>query len=350
MVSWESKTSRPGSAAGGVLPVVGEGDDLAGLFGLGDVGVGVDHLGGGVVLGEEGQHGAGALGAAGHVVLFQHGLVAVVADGVEVAVEPGLAGGQPERAQRGDQPGQQLAGWTRGGRARSRCPGGWPWAARSARGRTPARRRRRARRRGGRGACGRTWPAAASRSTARRSAPGSTGSRPGRPARAGPARPMAGNSSSSPAWSQGSVGGSAGQPRSAAALTGSSRGGRPAAALVAAGQPGQPLGVEDLPDRLRRHRQALGGQRGGDLGDAVPGRPQFQHPVAQRRRWPCAVPSGPAWSRRTGSACPCAAGWPSGARWRWSSRTGRRPRRRASRRRSRRAAPRTGAAPRRRVR
>jgi len=41
-------------------------------------------------------------------VLFQHRVVAVVADGVEVAVEPGLAGGQPERPQRGDQPGQQF--------------------------------------------------------------------------------------------------------------------------------------------------------------------------------------------------------------------------------------------------
>jgi hypothetical protein len=41
-------------------------------------------------------------------VLFQDGLVAVVADGVEVAVEPGLPGGQPERAQRADQAGQQF--------------------------------------------------------------------------------------------------------------------------------------------------------------------------------------------------------------------------------------------------
>ena len=99
---------QAGIAAGGLLPVVREGDDLGGLLGLGDVGVGVHHVRGGVVLGEEGQHGAGALGAAGDVVLFQHGLVAVVADGVEVAVEPGLAGGQPERPQRLDQPGQQF--------------------------------------------------------------------------------------------------------------------------------------------------------------------------------------------------------------------------------------------------
>jgi len=61
-----------------------------------------------VVLGEERQDGAGALGAAGDVVLFQDGLVAVVADGVEVAVEPGLAGGQAERPQRLDQAGEQF--------------------------------------------------------------------------------------------------------------------------------------------------------------------------------------------------------------------------------------------------
>jgi hypothetical protein len=42
-----------------------------------------------------------------------------------------------------------------------------------------------------------------------------------------------------------------------------------AAALVAAGQPGQPIGLEDLPDRLGGDRQAVGGERTGDLGDAV---------------------------------------------------------------------------------
>ena len=51
-------------------PVVGKGDDLPCLVGFGDVRVGTDHLGRGVVLGEEGQHGSGALGAGGHVVLF----------------------------------------------------------------------------------------------------------------------------------------------------------------------------------------------------------------------------------------------------------------------------------------
>ena len=91
-----------------MLPVVSEGDDLGGLPGFGDVGVGVDHVAGGVVLGEEGEHGTGALGAPGDVMLFQDGLVAVVADGVEVAVEAFLAGRQAEGPQRADQPGQQL--------------------------------------------------------------------------------------------------------------------------------------------------------------------------------------------------------------------------------------------------
>ena len=61
-----------------------------------------------MILGEEGQDGAGALGASGDVVLFQDGLVTVVADSVEVAVEPCFTGGQAERPQRLDQPGQQL--------------------------------------------------------------------------------------------------------------------------------------------------------------------------------------------------------------------------------------------------
>ena len=75
------------------MPVVGEGEDLTGLLGLGDLGVGVDHLGAGVVLGEEGEHGAGALGAARHVVFLQHGVGAVVTDGVEIEVETfGTAG------------------------------------------------------------------------------------------------------------------------------------------------------------------------------------------------------------------------------------------------------------------
>ncbi len=90
---------QAGLGSGGRFPVVGEGDDLAGLLGLGDVGVGVDHLSGGVVAGEEGEHRAGALGPGGHVVLFQDRVVAVVADGVEVAVEAFLAAGQAKGAQ-----------------------------------------------------------------------------------------------------------------------------------------------------------------------------------------------------------------------------------------------------------
>src|SRR4029450_2893782 len=123
---------------------------------------------------------------------------------------------------------------------------------------------------------------------------------------------MAGNSNSSPAWSHGRRA-LVGQAASGAALTGSRRAGLPrrpssrrghpgrpsglrswptvwggtrraargggparvqagraaAAALVAAGQPGQPIGLEDLPDRLGGDRQAVGGERTGDLGDAV---------------------------------------------------------------------------------
>src|SRR5204863_8501049 len=64
--------------AGGVFPVVAEGDDVPALGGLGQVGVGVDEVVGAGVLGEEGGHGRGPLGAGGHVVLFQHGVVAPV--------------------------------------------------------------------------------------------------------------------------------------------------------------------------------------------------------------------------------------------------------------------------------
>jgi len=69
---------------------------------------------------------------------------------------------------------------------------------------------------------------------------------------------------------------------------------RAAAALIAAAQSRQPLGIQDLPDGLRRDRHPLAGQRGGDLGDAVPGGAQLQCPGAQRpgglarsfRAWP----------------------------------------------------------------
>ncbi len=42
-------------------------------------------------------------------MLFQYGFAAGAADGVEVAVEPVVAGGQAERPQRLHQPGEQLA-------------------------------------------------------------------------------------------------------------------------------------------------------------------------------------------------------------------------------------------------
>ena len=56
---------------------------------------------------------------------------------------------------------------------------------------------------------------------------------------------------------------------------------RAAVPVVAARQPRQSLGVEDLPDGLRRDRHPLAGERGGDLGDGMPGRAQFQHPATQ---------------------------------------------------------------------
>src|SRR6266567_1944487 len=56
----------------------------------------VDEVVGAGVLGEEGQHRAGTLGAGGHVVAFQHWVAAPVHDRVEVQVEDRLlAGGQP---------------------------------------------------------------------------------------------------------------------------------------------------------------------------------------------------------------------------------------------------------------
>jgi hypothetical protein len=99
---------QPGVGAGGAGPVVGEGDHLAGRRGLGDVGVGVDHLGRSVVLGEEGEHRPGPLGALGDVVLLQRHVAAVVPNRVEVDVEPGRPGGHPELAQAAHQGGEQL--------------------------------------------------------------------------------------------------------------------------------------------------------------------------------------------------------------------------------------------------
>jgi hypothetical protein len=62
------------------------------LLGFGQVGVGVDHLLGGVVVREERQDRAGALAAPGDVVLLELGVGAVVADRVKVEVEPLLPG------------------------------------------------------------------------------------------------------------------------------------------------------------------------------------------------------------------------------------------------------------------
>ena len=60
------------------------------------------------VLGEEGQHGAGALGAGGDVVLFQGGVAAPVHDGVEVQVEDRFAaGGQAAADHLGVEGGQE---------------------------------------------------------------------------------------------------------------------------------------------------------------------------------------------------------------------------------------------------
>ena len=79
--------------------------------------------------------------------------------------------------------------------------------------------------------------------------------------------------------------------------------------------------------------------------------PAARSSSARARSVPVALrgPFGPGLASANRSAGLCAAAWPSGGRWRWSSRTGRRPRRRAYRRGSRRAAPHTGAAPRGRV-
>ena len=92
------------------FPVVAESDDLAVLGGLGQVGVGVDQVVGAAVLGEEGQHGAGALRAGGHVVLLQRRVGAPVHDGVEVQVEDRLVGGgQPAGDHLGVQGGEEGA-------------------------------------------------------------------------------------------------------------------------------------------------------------------------------------------------------------------------------------------------
>ena len=75
--------------------MVAEREGLPALAGLVDVRVRVDQVVGAAVLGEEGEHRAGALGSRGHVVLFQCGIVAPVHDRVEVQVEDRLLGGWP---------------------------------------------------------------------------------------------------------------------------------------------------------------------------------------------------------------------------------------------------------------
>src|SRR3990172_5330705 len=80
-----------GVLAVGALPEGDETEDLFGLLTLADVGVGVakgPSLG---VLGEEGQHTGVAARARRDVVTLEHGVVAVVGDGVEIEVE-GIAG------------------------------------------------------------------------------------------------------------------------------------------------------------------------------------------------------------------------------------------------------------------
>jgi hypothetical protein len=85
---------RVGSRYG--FPVVAEGDDLAVLGCLGEVGVGVDQVVRAGVLREEGQHAARTLRPGGHVVLFQGGIVAPCHHGVKIQVENGLvARGEP---------------------------------------------------------------------------------------------------------------------------------------------------------------------------------------------------------------------------------------------------------------
>src|SRR5207245_11791187 len=74
------------------------------------VGVGVDEVVGAAVLGEERQHGAGALASGGHVVFLQGRVASPVHDGVEVQVEDRLfGGGQPGVDHPGVQGGQEPA-------------------------------------------------------------------------------------------------------------------------------------------------------------------------------------------------------------------------------------------------
>ena len=97
---------QPRVAARNLLPVVGEGEHLVGLAGLGQVGVGVEQGVAVGVLGEERQDAAGALGTARHVVLFQRRVLTPVHHRVKVQVDL-LPGGQPGGQGRFVQRGQE---------------------------------------------------------------------------------------------------------------------------------------------------------------------------------------------------------------------------------------------------
>ena len=327
MVSWESNTSRPGVGAGGAVPVVGEGDDLAGLFGLGDVGVGVDHLGGGVVLGEEGEHRRGCAGSGWARSASPGGTSSPWwRMAWKSRLNPASPVASPSWRSARTRPGSsgwldcaadpvgvagQVGGLGQGGQARGRRPG---------RGRRPARRR------GGPGRGGRTWPAAASRSSARPRAPWWRGSRPRRPASGRPSSAIAGNSSNSPAWSHGSGGLGRASRRQRPGLDRVQPGGRaPLGRSSRRASRGRPSAFRMLHTVCAETGVPSAVKRRGDLGHRAVGGAQRQHPVADRR-WPCAGPSGPGLEERKQLRPARTQRWPSGAPWRWSSRTGRRPR------------------------
>ena len=262
-------------APGDGLPVVGERDDLPVLAGFGQVGVGVDQGVGGGVFGEEGQHRPGALGAAGHVVLFQDRVLAPVHDGVEVQVErfplcePGRDGGLVQRGQERGLPGMLQpvgVGGQRGGLRQGREPGEQGGAGVGGDvvdvGDPPGRCQLECQQRqdvgqggdlrGGRVAGGGHHVRHAERDQVRDGQ-----EQPGQPG-LGPA-------------------GQRGEVRSFGA--GLDLPGRPAAFGVgAAPHPGQPFGGDHLGDPGPVQRGALGGESLGDLVDGMPGGAQLDDP------------------------------------------------------------------------
>jgi hypothetical protein len=90
-----------------MLPVVGESEDLSCGFAFGDVRVGVDHLTRSMILGIEGQHAPGRLGAFRDVVVLQRSVLAVVTDRMEIHVEPRVAGRKAQRAEPADKLGER---------------------------------------------------------------------------------------------------------------------------------------------------------------------------------------------------------------------------------------------------